>query len=207
MGAPKPPTLRPRIAYRDLAADPALGPWVRRIGMPRIGAEAVDPFAYLVRSIVYQQLAGRAAATIHGRVVAALGGAVTPRRLQRTSDQALRDAGLSRNKLASIRDLQVRHRALELDALPAMSDGDIVERLTQVRGIGPWTVQMLLIFGLRRADVWPAGDLGVRNGYARVHGLEGAPGARQLERLGDVYRPWRSAAAWYFWQVLDVETP
>jgi DNA-3-methyladenine glycosylase II len=163
------------------------------------------PFHYLVRSIVFQQLAGAAASTIHGRFVAALKGKVTPTAIARTSDEALRGAGLSRGKLAAIRDLAARARSLELDELPWLDDAEVVARLTTVRGIGPWTAQMFLMFALRRPDVWPGGDLGVRAGYARIHGLDETPGEKEMPPLGEAYRPWRSAAAWYCWRALEVD--
>ncbi|MDH5589405.1 MAG: hypothetical protein OEZ37_05115, partial [Gemmatimonadota bacterium] len=113
----KQPTLKPRLAAEALREDPVLGPWVRVVGGLRIPRSTEAPFGYLARAIVYQQLAGRAAATIHGRVIAAVGGSVTPTALARVSDQVLRGAGLSANKLAAVRDLQTKARVLELDAL------------------------------------------------------------------------------------------
>lgn len=201
----KPPTLKPRIARAALAEHPVFGPWVERVGPIRMRRVSDPHFAYLARSIVYQQLAGKAAATIHGRFVEAVGGEVTPRLVKRASDDALRAAGLSRGKLAAIRDLTDKEKSLELDALAWLDDDDVVERLTTVRGIGPWTAHMFLMFALRRADVWPVGDLGVRAGFARIHGLLSTPDAEELRPLAEDYRPWRSAAAWYCWRVLDLE--
>jgi DNA-3-methyladenine glycosylase II len=204
---PRPPTLRPRIAQAALAADGAFGPWVARIGPLRMRRVTGPAFPYLARAIVYQQLAGQAAATIHGRFVEACGGRVTPAAVKRASDEALRGAGLSRAKLAAVRDLAEKARRLRLHELPALDDEAIVERLTTVRGVGRWTAQMFLIFALRRPDVWPAGDLGVRAGYARIVGLEETPREKDMAPLGEPYRPWRSAAAWYCWRALETETP
>ncbi|MCG6955800.1 MAG: DNA-3-methyladenine glycosylase 2 family protein [Gemmatimonadetes bacterium] len=180
---------------------------MKRIGPPRLPRVTDSPFCYLARAIVYQQLAGRAAATIHGRFVEAVGGSVTPAAVKRASDETLRSAGLSRGKLAAIRDLGDKARRLQLHRLPEFPDEDVVARLTTVRGIGPWTAHMYLIFALRRPDVWPVGDLGVRAGYARVHGLDEVPTEKELLTAGDAYRPWRSAAAWYCWRVLETELP
>ena len=201
----KPPTLRAGEATAFLARDPRFGPWVRAVGPIRLRRVKESPFHYLVRSIVFQQLAGAAAYTIHGRFVEALEGKVTPRAIASAPDEKLRGAGLSRGKLAAIRDLAAKSASLRLDELPWADDDEVVRRLTTVRGIGPWTAQMYLMFALRRPDVWPAGDLGVRAGYARIHGLTETPGERDMPPLGEVYRPWRSAAAWYCWRALETE--
>jgi 3-methyladenine DNA glycosylase/8-oxoguanine DNA glycosylase len=201
----KPPTLKAREAHAALAADGAFGPWVLRIGPPRLPRVAEPGFPYLARAILYQQLAGAAAATIHGRFVEACGGSVTPRSVAKAPDERLRAAGLSRGKLAAVRDLADRAASLELEALPWLDDDDVVARLTTVRGIGPWTAHMFLIFALRRPDVWPTGDLGVRAGYARILGLDETPGEKELLPLGEPYRPWRSAAAWYCWRALETD--
>jgi len=171
----------------------------------RMSRVTEPPFSSLVQSIVYQQLAGAAAYTIHTRVVAALKGRVTPRAIAAASDEVLRGAGLSRGKLAAIRDLAAKASSLKLDELPWVDDDEVVARLTTVRGIGPWTAQMYLMFDLRRPDVWPAGDLGVRAGYARIHGLAECPTEKEMPPLGEAYRPWRTAAAWYCWQALETD--
>lgn len=201
------PTLKPIVAARELGQDPILGPWVQEVGRPGLRRVTEGHFPYLVRSIVYQQLAGKAAATIHGRFVGAVGGRVNPRSIGRASDEALRGAGLSRGKLAAIRDLSDKSRRLRLSELEYLPDDEVLERLISVRGIGPWTAQMFLMFALRRPDVWPIGDLGVRAGYAKIHGLAETPTEKEMLPLGEPYRPWRSAAAWYMWRVLDTELP
>jgi DNA-3-methyladenine glycosylase II len=164
-------------------------------------------FAALVRSIVYQQLAGNAANAIHGRLVATLGGKVEPAALLALSIEQMRAAGLSANKTASLRDLaeKVLDGTVVLDprALAHEPDQEVIERLTKVRGIGEWTAHMFLLFQLRRLDVWPTGDLGVRKGYGLAWGIP-MPTARQLEPLGDPFRPYRSVAAWYCWRANEV---
>ena len=196
-------------AHEVLKDDDAFAELVRRVGPVRLRPRAPDAFQILVRSIVYQQLAGKAAATIHGRVVEALDGVVSPEAVLAASEEALRGAGLSRSKLKAIRDLAEKSRSGEvpLDDLEDLDDEAVVERLTRVWGIGRWTAQMFLLFQLRRPDVWPVGDLGVRAGWARVHGREEPPSAGELEPLGEPYRPWRSAVAWYCWRAVDVITP
>jgi 3-methyladenine DNA glycosylase/8-oxoguanine DNA glycosylase len=194
---------------RSLGRDPVFGPWVRKIGTIRLADVGEEPFFHLARTICYQQLAGKAAATIHGRFVGALKGSVTPKSVLAAPEARLREAGLSRNKLAAIRDLaqKIRSGEVEVHDLEDQPDEEVVRRLTRVKGIGEWTAQMYLMFRLRRPDVWPVGDLGVRQGFARAHGLDEAPTARDLEPLGEPYRPWRSAAAFYCWRILETEVP
>lgn len=168
----------------------------------------LDPYPYLLRSIVYQQLNGTAAATIHGRVLDLFGGDVPPPELLlETSVDELRAAGLSGNKTLSVLDL-ARHAvddALPVaDELPMLSDLEIVERLTAVRGIGPWTVHMLLMFRLGRPDVLPTGDFGVREGWRLVHGLDAQPTPAQFRVETEHWRPYRSVASWYMWRAVDL---
>ena len=165
-----------------------------------------DAFQSLASAITYQQLAGKAAQTIHGRFVAALDGDVTAERVLAASEDSLRAAGLSRAKLAAIRDLALKSTTGEvpLDALDELSDDEVVASLTRVRGVGAWTAQMYLMFDLARPDVWPTGDLGVRAGLGRVLGASVAPNPRETELIGVGYRPWRSAVAWYCWRAVDV---
>jgi len=186
-----------------LRTHPHLGPVVERVGPVRLPPPDPLPFRALARAIVFQQLAGRAAATIWGRVEAALDGPVTPERVGATEDAALRGAGLSRAKLAALRDLAARSADLDLPALPQLPDDQVMERLTAVRGIGPWTARMHLIFELRRPDIWPVLDLGVRGGWARIHRLPEPPTPQALAGMAEELRPWRSAVAWYCWRVID----
>ena len=194
---------------RKLGRDPVMGPWVREIGTIKLPEMTDEPFYYLARTICYQQLAGAAAATIHGRFVTALKGEVTPAKVLRARETTLRKAGLSRNKLAAIRDLadKIHSGEVEVHDLCDQPDEEVVSRLVKVRGIGEWTAQMYLMFRLHRPDVWPTGDLGVRAGYAKAHELDPPPTAKELEPLGEPYRPWRSAAAFYCWRILETELP
>ena len=155
--------------------------------------------------ICFQQLAGAAARTIHGRFEALFDGDPTPEEVLATPVDTLRAAGLSGAKTASIRDLaeHVLAGTVVLDRVGRRSDDQIVEQLTLVRGIGRWTAEMFLMFQLGRLDVWPVDDLGVRKGYARLYELPETPPARVLEPLGEPYRPYRSVAAWYCWRAVD----
>jgi DNA-3-methyladenine glycosylase II len=162
------------------------------------------PFGALVRSIVFQQLAGRAANAIHRRVRALVDGPLSPEALLAVPDEALRGAGLSAAKLASLRDLsaKVLDGTVVLGSSSRVSDQEIVARLVTVRGIGRWTAEMYLMFALRRLDVWPVDDLGVRQGYGLAWGLDPPPTPRQLEPLGERFRPYRSVVARYCWEAV-----
>jgi DNA-3-methyladenine glycosylase II len=187
--------------------DPGLAAVIDVAGPIRMHARNPDgPFGALVRSIVFQQLAGKAAAAIHGRVRALVPGPLTPEALLALPEEALRGAGLSANKTASVRDLAARTAGgeLALERISRLPDDEIVERLSQVRGIGRWTAEMFLIFELRRLDVWPTGDLGVRHGWRLAHGLDELPSPAALAVLGEPLRPVRSAAAWYCWQAVHI---
>lgn len=192
---------------KKLLEDPDFGPWVAHVGAIRVPKTTDEPFFYLARAIIYQQLAGAAARTIHGRFVDALKGEVTPSKLLRVRETTLRKAGLSAAKAAAVRDLAVKVRDGEVAVhdLEEQPNEEIVRRLTTVKGIGPWTAQMYLMFRLHRPDVWPVLDLGVRSGITKILGLESAPGPKEMEPLGDRYRPWRSAAAFYCWRALESE--
>ena len=189
-------------------ADPVLGALVAEVGPCTLAPRGEAPFAYLLRSVVYQQLAGKAAATIHGRVLALFDGAPTPEALLALPDEPLRGAGLSRNKLAALRDLAEKTLdgtvPADLDALRPLPDDEVVRRLTAVRGVGPWTVEMLLIFNLGRPDVLPVTDLGVRNGFRLLHGHDDMPAPTALLAHGERWRPWRSVASWYLWRAVDL---
>jgi 3-methyladenine DNA glycosylase/8-oxoguanine DNA glycosylase len=169
-----------------------------------------SPFRALVESITYQQLNGTAAATIFGRLKALYPGRgfAQPEEVLATPDSRLRAAGLSRAKVAAIKDL-ARHTISGVvptaSAIRKLTDAEIVERITVVRGIGPWTVEMLLIFNLGRLDVWPVTDFGVRKGFARAYGLKELPTPKELVPLGEKWRPYRTVAAWYFWRATELE--
>jgi DNA-3-methyladenine glycosylase II len=208
----RPASSRPARSYPAAAAiladrDPVMRRLVAEAGPPRLSAPTETHFETLVRAIVYQQLAGRAAAAIHGRLIAALEDKVTPARLLELPDETLRSVGLSGRKVASLRDLAAKVLdgtvVLEPAGLRAQSDADVVERLSTVLGIGTWTAQMFLMFQLRRLDVWPTGDLGVRKGFGLAWGIP-TPTPKQLELLGDPYRPYRSVVAWYCWRAAEL---
>ncbi|GAC1319123.1 MAG: DNA-3-methyladenine glycosylase [Acidimicrobiales bacterium] len=180
---------------------------VAEAGLPKFRPPHDTHFAALVRSVLYQQLAGAAAATIHGRLVTLLEEEVTPDRVLSVSPEALRTVGLSGNKAASITDLAVKVLdgtvVLDPRGLSREPDEEVIDRLTTVRGIGRWTAEMFLMFQLRRLDVWPVGDLGVRKGFGLAHGIA-MPNAKELGPLGDQYRPYRSVAAWYCWRACEI---
>jgi DNA-3-methyladenine glycosylase II len=187
--------------------DPVLAGLIATAGPIRIGRRTGSHFAGLVEAIVYQQLAGAAARAIHGRLVAALDDDVRPEALLALSDDTLRAAGLSANKARSLRDLAAKVLdgtvILSPRGLSHQSDEEVIARLSTVRGIGPWTAQMFLIFRLRRLDIWPTGDFGVRQGYGLAWKVP-APTARELEPLGDPYRPYRTVVAWYCWRAVEL---
>lgn len=185
-------------------ADPVLGEIIARVGAYRI--EFRDPsFETLVKSIVYQQLSGRVASVIFSRLVAAAGGKLTPENILKLRPVRMRAAGLSSQKTAYIRDLarQTRDRRVIFDSLADLPDDQVIELLTQVKGIGVWTVHMFLIFALRRANVLPTGDLGIRNAIRKAYGLPELPKPTQIESLAEPWRPYRTVASWYLWRSLE----
>jgi DNA-3-methyladenine glycosylase II len=188
--------------------DPVLAKLVAEAGLPSFPRPTETNFETLVRAITFQQLAGAAARTIHGRLIAALDGDVTPERVLALSDEAMRAAGLSGNKAASMRDLS--HKILDGTVvlnprgLARMSDEDIISRLSSVRGIGRWTAEMFLMFQLRRLDVWPVGDLGVRKGFGVAWQIP-TPTPKELMALGEPYHPYRSVVAWYCWRAAELD--
>jgi DNA-3-methyladenine glycosylase II len=201
----------PRVSWRKAAAelaarDSRLAAILDKAGPPRHrGPDPDGHFGALVRSIVFQQLAGRAASTIHGRVRALVDGDLTPDAVLALSEEQLRGAGLSNNKYLAVRDLAAKTAdgTVELDRVSKLSDEEIIGELITVRGIGRWTAEMFLMFELRRLDVWPVDDLGVQAGYGLMHGIE-RPTAKQLAPLGDPYRPYRSVAAWYCYEAVHL---
>jgi DNA-3-methyladenine glycosylase II len=172
----------------------------------------VRPFDALAESIAYQQLSGKAAATIWKRVREIFGKKkfLDPKLVLATPDERFRAAGLSRSKVAALKDLAAK----TLDgtvptarAMAKMTDAEIIERLIQVRGIGRWTAEMLLLFDLGRPDVWPVHDYGVRKGFAKIFGKRKLPTPKQMEKHGTKFSPYRSALAWYCWRALDKAEP
>ena len=189
-----------------LRVDPAFAPIVAAAPDFAVhGRRQGDYFNALVRAIVYQQLATKAAAAIHGRFIALFGGEPVPAAILATPDEALRACGLSTAKTLAVRDLALKSTdgTVPLERIEKLPDDEIVARLSAVRGIGRWTAEMFLIFQLGRQDVWPVDDLGVRRGYAVIHRLPEWPKPKQLQVLGEIYRPYRTAAAWYCWRTAD----
>ena len=202
----------PVVARRALArADAQLGALMRAAGPFRLEPDAIsDPFASLAESIVYQQLTGKAAATIFGRVKAIYAPArrLDPRAMLETDDARLRAAGLSRGKTEALKDLAAKTldgTVPTIRELHRLGDEEIVERLTAVRGIGRWTVEMMLIFRLGRPDVMPATDYGVRKGYARVFRKRKLPEPRAILTHSERWRPFRTMASWYLWRANELD--
>jgi DNA-3-methyladenine glycosylase II len=168
-----------------------------------------DGFAALVRSIMYQQLAGAAASTIHGRFLKLFSDGLSPAAVLALPEGAMRSAGVSGSKAAAIADLatKVGDGTVPLHDVDSLSDDALVARLIQVRGIGRWTAEMFLMFQLQRLDVWPVDDYGVRKGWALLHKLKEPPAPRALEPEGDRFKPYRSIAALYCWRAVDTVLP
>jgi DNA-3-methyladenine glycosylase II len=184
--------------------DPVLGRIISRVG--DYGIEFRNPdFGTLVRSIVYQQLSGRVASVILGRLVKAVGGKLTPASILKLRPARMRALGLSGQKTAYIRDLarHTRDGRVLFEELPVLSDEEVIERLTAVKGIGEWTAHMFLIFALRRTNVLPTGDLGVRSAIRKAYGMADLPKPAEIESLAERWRPYCSVATWYLWRSLD----
>jgi DNA-3-methyladenine glycosylase II len=185
------------------AADPVIRRLAAETGPVRIPRPRSSHFAALVQAIVFQQLATAAARAIHRRLLDARGGVVEPETVAAMTDEAMRAVGLSGNKTRSLHDLSAKVLDGTVDLSPRRlarrPDEEIVERLTSVRGIGPWSAEMFLIFQLRRVDVWPTSDLGIRRGYG-IAWHRPTPTERELAPLGNPYRPYRTVLAWYCWQ-------
>jgi len=186
-------------------SDPVMGSIIERVGSYKI--QYREPvFQTLVRSIVYQQLNGKAALTIFNRLAAATkSDPLTPESILKLRPSKMRSLGLSKQKLTYIRELARLTRAgeVQFERLPAMEDTAIVETLTRVKGVGVWTVHMFLIFALRRPDVLPTGDLGIRAAIKKAYGLEELPKPAEMEELARAWRPFSSVACWYLWRSLD----
>jgi len=190
--------------------DRALARVIREVGPCALEISArQSPYQALVESIVYQQLSGRAAATIYGRLCRSFGSSrcPKPRQVLESTDEQLRGAGLSRSKAAALRDLATH--ALD-DRIPTrtqalrLPDDELIARLTEVRGVGRWTAEMFLIFNLGRPDVLPVDDYGVRKGFARTQGREVLPRPKELTDHGERWRPFRSVASWYLWRACEL---
>jgi len=186
-------------------SDPVLGSIIERVGAYKI--EYREPiFQTMVRSIVYQQLNGKAAAAIFGRLhAAAKADPLTPEAILRLRPSRMRAVGLSPQKLSYIRDLArlTRDGEIDFERFTTLEDAAIIEHLTRVKGIGVWTVHMFLIFALRRPDVLPTGDFGIRSAIKKAYGLADLPKPAEIARIGEAWRPYCSVASWYLWRSLD----
>ncbi len=198
-----------RNAIRHLSAvDPAMAALIRRVGRCGYVQDKQEPYEALVRAIAHQQLHGAAARTILGRLLALHPDSSfpTPEQVLSISDTAMRGCGFSASKTAAIRDIALKR----LDgvvpsrrAAARLSNEALIERLTAIRGVGRWTVEMLLMFTLARFDILPVDDFGVREGYRKLHGLEAQPRPRDLAAIGEIWSPWRSVASWYLWRAAE----
>jgi len=208
--------MKPKLRFKTAAAlahlhasDSALSALIERIGPFKLELKPADSlFEAMLRSIVYQQLHGKAAATIHGRVLSELNrhGGPTPQALMLATDAALRGAGLSGNKLLAVRDLAAKCLGGTVPSLSEaheLADDELVARLTSVRGIGPWTVHMLLIFYLGRPDVMPTGDFAIRLGFKKLYHKRKDPKPEAIILHARRWQPYRSVASWYLWRSLD----
>jgi DNA-3-methyladenine glycosylase II len=201
-----------RRAERWLAErDPVMASFIAACGRCRLAsAQHEDPFVAMVEAIVWQQLSGKAAATIYGRVLDLLPGrSPSPDALLAVPPDRLRAAGLSRAKTAYILDLAARVRAgsVRLDLLDSMDDEEVIEELIKVKGVGRWTAEMFLMFRLHRPDVLPTGDLGIVNAMKRAYRLRKTPTPARMLKIAESWRPYRSVACWYLWHSLDVAPP
>ena len=180
---------------------------IRLVGRTAVRSEqSASVFQSLVRAIAYQMISTKAASAIHGRLIEQCDSDLQPEKLLLLGEEKLRDTGFSRAKLASLLDLSEKgHSGIVPDdqALDAMTDKELTKCLTQVRGIGEWSVQMLMIFNLRRADVFPATDLGIRRGHMLAYSLDEMLSAKELKLASEIWQPYRSVAAWYLWRAND----
>lgn len=186
--------------------DAILSQIIDRVG--DYGIQFRDPdFETLVKSIVNQQLSGRVASVIFGRLAKAVGGKLTPENVLKLRPARMRTLGLSKQKTAYIRDLArlTRDRQVVFEELGALDDAAVIERLTHVKGIGVWTAHMFLIFALRRTDVLPVGDLGIRNAMRKAYGLTEHPTPAEMEAMAVRWRPYCSVASWYLWRSLETD--
>ena len=194
------------IAYLQ-QADPVLGQMMARCGPCTLQPRDLEPLVMLCRSIVYQQLSGKAAGTIMARFLGLYASdTLTAEALLRTTDDTLRGIGLSRQKIAYLKDLaaKVQDGTLQLTALPVHSDDEVIYQLTRVKGIGRWTAEMFLIFALGRPDVFPVNDLGIRKAIQRVYGYKRLPAPVTMHRHARKWIPYRTIATWYLWRSLEV---
>lgn len=185
--------------------DPRLAALIKKVGAQRPSLALREPFRALVRAVLSQQLSGKAADTIERRVHALVGGpdALSAAALLAVDPEALRGAGVSRPKIAYLRDLSTRvvDGRLDLHGLKERPDAEVIETITAVKGFGVWTAEMFLMFSLNRPDVFPVGDLGIVKGVQKLHGMKRRPKPRTMTRLAEGWRPYRSVACWYLWRI------
>jgi len=187
-------------------ADPVLATIIKRVG--RFAMNYDEPaFHSLAEAIVYQQLHGKAAATIFKRLTDLAGEPLTPEGILRLSEEQLRAVGLSKQKLSYLRDLAAKTQAGDLDfaRLPNLPDAEVITALTQVKGIGVWTAHMFLMFSLRRPDVFPTGDLGIQMAIRKHYRKRKLPKPLQMEKIAKCWAPYRSVACWYLWRSMDMK--
>ena len=203
------PALLERARRHLMRRDPVLRPVIRAAGPCGLRRRG-DPYRYLVRSILYQQLAGAAARAIEKRFHAHFGGSVPPPEvLVRATVPRLRTLGLSRQKAEAVRSVARAFASGDVKArqLPHLTDDQVIDAVTPIRGVGVWTAHMLLMTSLGRPDVLPVGDYGVRKGVRVLYGLDELPKAAELERIAEPWRPFRSVASWYLWRATELVTP
>ncbi len=188
-------------------SDPVLCAIIERVGPCRMQRSAAD-FANLAESIVYQQLNGKAAATIFERFAKLAGEPLTPEGILKLSDEQLRGVGLSKQKSAYLKDLAAKTTAglLDFARLPELSDDEVIQHLTQVKGIGVWTAHMFLMFSLGRQNVLPVGDYGVQTAIKKHYKKRKLPKPKDMEKIARAWEPYRSVACWYMWRSLDIKT-
>ena len=188
-------------------SDPVLSAIIEHVGAFRMNYDE-PAFHSLAEAIVYQQLHGKAAATIFGRLAALTGNPLTPEGILKLSVEQMRAVGLSKQKLSYLRDLAAKTHSGELDftRLPDLSDAEVTKQLTQVKGIGVWTAHMFLMFALRRPNVLPTGDLGVQMAIRKHYRKRKLPKPAQMEKIAKCWEPYRSVACWYLWKSMDVKT-
>ncbi len=179
------------------------------VGAPPKNHYRAPTYQTMVRSIAFQQLAGKAALTIFNRLVEAAGGSITPESILALSEEQMRACGLSRQKLSYIRDLAEKTRAGEVDfeRLPEMSDQDVIAHLTRIKGVGVWSAQMFLLFALRRPNVLATGDYGLRAAIKSAYRKRKLPTPSQMEKIARPWHPWCSVASWYLWRSVDNAPP
>jgi DNA-3-methyladenine glycosylase II len=188
-------------------SDPVLRAIIERVGPCRIEFAPAE-FSSLAEAIVYQQLNGKAAVTIFNRFVALAGEPLTAEGILKLSDEQLRSVGLSKQKSAYVKDLSAKTKAglLDFARLPELTDDEVIQHLTQVKGIGVWTAHMFLMFSLRRPNVLPTGDYGVQMAIKKHYRKRKLPKPKDMEKIAKAWEPYRSVACWYLWRSLDIKT-